>query len=323
MTTRDYPSDGTGDSVSRRSFIAGAPIAASGLALTAASLPETAQADEGKFWPNGARLAIAFSLVIETGADPDPVIAGPEGKKFPDLYGQTENQYAAREGIPRLLDMFDRRRIKVTSFICGQSAARFPDLAKEIAARGHECAAHGREHEVQFQLARDDERAFIQGAVDMVSKATGQTPLGYNCRQQRRSVNTLSLLQEMGFLYHIDDVSRDEPFIVPVNGKPFVVVPYTQHLTDISYFNGNHGAVDGFAQELKYEFDALYAEAVRRRRMMVVTFHDAVARPGRVKVMEEFITQAQRQPGVWFARTDALAHWSLKSPLTIKESVAT
>jgi peptidoglycan/xylan/chitin deacetylase (PgdA/CDA1 family) len=127
----------------------------------------------------------------------------------------------------------------------------------------------------------------------------------------------------MGFLYHIDDVSRDEPFIVPVNGKPFVTVPYTQHLTDISYFNFNHGTVDGFAQELKYEFDALYAEAATRRRMMVVTFHDAVARPGRVRVMEEFITQAQRRKGVWFARTEALARWSLASPLTIKETIAT
>jgi len=43
----------------------------------------------------------------------------------------------------------------------------------------------------------------------------------------------LSLLQELGYLYHIDDISRDEPFIEQVNGTDFVVVPYTLRNNDI------------------------------------------------------------------------------------------
>jgi hypothetical protein len=34
----------------------------------------------------------------------------------------------------------------------------------------------------------------------------------------------------LGFLYHIDEPSHDEPFIVPVRGKDFVTVPYTFHI---------------------------------------------------------------------------------------------
>jgi peptidoglycan/xylan/chitin deacetylase (PgdA/CDA1 family) len=262
-------------------------------------------------------------MVVETGGDPAPTIKGPDGKKYPDLFGATQDQYASREGIPRMLDMFDRRGLKVTSLLCGQSTERFPALAKNIADRGHECAAHGKTHTIQYQLSRDDERAFIQASADMIMKATGQRPLGYNCRQQARSVNTLSLLQELGFLYHVDDISRDEPFIVPVDGKPFVVVPYTQHLTDISFFGRGNGNVDGFSHELRTEFDALYAEGATRRRMMAVTLHDAVARPGRVKAMEDFIAYAQSHKGVWFARYDAIARWAQQSPLTIKEKTAT
>ena len=41
-----------------------------------------------------------------------------------------------------------------------------------------------------------------------------------------------------------------------------------------------------------------------------------------VKVFEDFITHAQRQPGVWFARADALAKWALESPESIKEKIA-
>ena len=78
-----------------------------------------------------------------------------------------------------------------------------------------------------------------------------------------------------------------------------------------------------FAEDLKLEFDALYAEAERKRRLMVVTLHDAVARANRVKVFEDFIAYAQRQKGVWFARCDALAKWALESPDSIKETTAT
>ena len=77
-----------------------------------------------------------------------------------------------------------------------------------------------------------------------------------------------------------------------------------------------------FAQELKYEFDALYAEAETRRRLMVVTIHDAIARAARVKAFEDFITYAQRHKDVWFARADALAHWALESRDSIKETTA-
>jgi peptidoglycan/xylan/chitin deacetylase (PgdA/CDA1 family) len=171
-------------------------------------------------------------------------------------------------------------------------------------------------------MDRETERAFIKDAADMIEKATGQRPVGWNCRGQLRSVNTLSLAQELGYIYHIDDISRDEPFVIPVNDKPFAVVPYTAHINDIGYFN-NRGMASVFAQDLRLEFDALYAEAERKRRLMVVTLHDAVARANRVRVFEDFIAYAQRHRGVWFARCDALAKWALESPDSIKEKQAT
>jgi peptidoglycan/xylan/chitin deacetylase (PgdA/CDA1 family) len=313
------------DGLSRRRFVAAGATVAGAAALAAAP----AAAKSGKppaaaaaFWPNGARLAIAVTMVVEVDADPPPTISGPDNKKYPNLYGATGVQYAVNEGIPRMLDMFDRRRIKMTSPICGQSAERHPDLAKEIVQRGHECASHGRSHDIQYQLSREDEKAFIQGSVDMIANATGQRPFGYNCRAQARSPNTLSLLQELGFIYHIDDISRDEPFVELVDDKRFAVVPYTQHLGDIGYFN-NHGLAAPFTQELKDEFDALYAEAEHRRRMMVVTIHDSIARASRVHAFEEFFIYAQQKKGVWFARSDALAHWALDSSDSIKVRTAT
>ncbi len=329
MTNAGHNSESRNDDaapgVSRRNFVAAGATAATAAAVLAQSSSNAAAKKHPAsraFWPDGARLAITVSMVVETGADPAPTTKGPDGKTYPNLYAETAAEYATREAIPRMLDMFDRRRIKVTAMMCGQSCERFPALAKEVAQRGHECGAHGSSHSVQFQLSRDAERDFIKTAADQVEKVTGQRPVGYNCRAQLRSPNTLSLEQELGFIYHIDDISRDEPFVIPVNGKPFAVVPYTAHLNDIPFFN-NHGVAASFAEDLKLEFDALYAEAEFKRRMMVVTLHDSVARANRVKVFDDFVGYAQRHSGVWFARADALARWALTSPDSIKETKAT
>ena len=317
--------DSRGAGLNRRNFVAAGTVAMSAMTLAqssaaAAQLPKPGT--RAPFWPNGARLAVALSMVVENGGDPPPVTKGPDGKTYPDLYAMTALQYAINEAIPRMLDTFDRRKIKVTSMLVGKFCEQHPELAKEIAQRGHECAAHGYTHSNQYNLSRDDEHAFIQSAVDAITKATGQRPLGYNGRGQLRSANTLSIEQELGFLYHIDDVSRDEPFVIPVNDKPFAVVPYTQHLADIGYFN-NRGSAYLFNQELKLEFDALYAEAETKRRMMVVTIHDSIARASRVKAFEDFIAYAQGHKGVWFARADELAHWALDSSDSIKQKTAT
>src|SRR5262249_54870698 len=150
-TIDGQPTDTT--SVSRRGFVAGATTA-----IGAMTLAQSVQAQgnnsraRGPFWPNGARLAIAFSMVMDTDAEPEPTQKGTDGKIYPDLYAKTAGQYAANEAIPRMLDMFDRRRIKVTSMMCAQSAERHPALAKEIAQRGHECGSHSKTHSLQFQM---------------------------------------------------------------------------------------------------------------------------------------------------------------------------
>lgn len=57
----------------------------------------------------------------------------------------------------------------------------------------------------------------------------------------RNSIYILETLQDLGFLYHIDEPSHDEPFIVPVRGRDFVTVPYTFHLNDIVSFPSRAG----------------------------------------------------------------------------------
>ncbi len=282
---------------------------------------------EGRFWPDGIRLVISISMQFEAGGQPPKGTDSPFPKvdlpaSVPsDLAANTWFAYGYREGIPRMLDLWDRHGVKVTSHMIGEAVRRHPELAKEIVARGHEAAAHGPRWSSQYAMSRAEEHQFLVEATNMVEEVTGQRPVGYNCNWLRRGPNTLSLLQELGFLYHIDDVSRDEPFIEQVNGKDFVVVPYTLRNNDILLIEGRNYSPDKFLDQIKLDFDQLYEEAGDRRRMMSVSAHDRISgSPQMVRVWEEFLLHAKSRPDVAFLRKDEIARYTLNSPLTFRET---
>ncbi|MFC0182287.1 polysaccharide deacetylase family protein [Pseudarcicella hirudinis] len=239
---------------------------------------------------------------------------------FKDLPAQTWYQYGYKEGIPRMLDLWDKYNIKVTSHMVGSAVLNNPQIAKEIVGRGHEAAAHGMNWSSQYNLSYEEEKKFIMDGVEAVKKVTGVTPVGYNANWLRRGEHTLEILQEAGFLYHIDDLSRDEPFIVKVKEKDFAVVPYTLRCNDILLIEGRHFSADQFLAQLKMEFDQLYAESATKRRMMSVSFHDRIGgTPQVVNAAKQFFEYALKQKGVVFRRKDEIAGMALKSKNTIRE----
>jgi peptidoglycan/xylan/chitin deacetylase (PgdA/CDA1 family) len=92
-------------------------------------------------------------------------------------------------------------------------------------------------------------------------------------------------------------------------------VPYTIRNNDIVRFDSPATTNVAYLQDLKDDFDILYAEAATRRRMMSISTHDRISGiPGRVKLVEEFIKYAQKQKGVVFMRKDEIAKWALSAP---------
>jgi peptidoglycan/xylan/chitin deacetylase (PgdA/CDA1 family) len=130
----------------RRTFITSTTAVAVGLA-TNAILPKLAQGKETmdtpaqSFWPDGARLVISVFMQFETGSQPDRGAGSPFpplDPKYPDLPGGKWYEYGFKEGVPRLLDMWDRVGIKVTSQMVGQAVERHPELAKEMSISTHD-----------------------------------------------------------------------------------------------------------------------------------------------------------------------------------------
>lgn len=274
-----------------------------------------------QFWPSGARLAVTVSAQLEAGGQPisgapgpitEPVLDG-----FPDLGQNSFYDYGAREGMPRILDLLDRHDIRMTSFMIGDTVRRHPDLAAEIVRRGHEAGAHGRSWQRQYQLDRDAETQWILDGVRAIQEVTGTTPNGYNNYWIRPGVNTLEILQENGFDYHIDDLSSDEPYLQLINGQPFATVPYSVHLNDIASFDFPGFSPSDYEQQLVDEFDQLYEEGATRRRMMTIGLHDRISgHPSRVRVLDRVLSRLREREDVWWARRDEIARWTLDHPET-------
>jgi peptidoglycan/xylan/chitin deacetylase (PgdA/CDA1 family) len=281
------------------------------------SSPEPASG--GPFWPDCAQLAVTVSMQFEAGGQPISGAGGPITEPilngFPDLGQNSFYEYGACEGVPRLLDLFDKHDIKITSFMIGNTVRRHPNVAATIVDRGHEAGVHGRRWQRQYHLPRPQEADWIADSVEVIEKVTGFRPVGYNNYWMRPGVNTLEILQEQGFTYHIDDLSADEPFLQTINGAPFATVPYTVHLNDIASFDFPGFNPAAYEQQIVDQFDQLYAEGARRRRLMVIGLHERLSgHPSRVRVLDRILTRLRERPNVWWARKDQIARYTLDHP---------
>lgn len=274
-------------------------------------------------WADGSRLVVSISMQFESGGQPDNAESPfPQNleKGYVDLPAVTWYQYGYKEGIPRMLDNWDKLGIKVTSHMVGSAVLKNPQLAKEIVERGHEAAAHGMNWSSQYNLSYEAERKFIQDGVDVIKNITGATAIGYNANWLRRGENTLKILQELGFKYHIDDLSRDEPFIIQVSNKDFAVVPYTLRNNDILLIEGKNFSADQFFKQVKVEFEQLYAESEFKRRMLSISFHDRIGgTPQMVQTAKSLIEFIQQHKGVVFKRKKDIAEMTLSDATSIRE----
>src|SRR5258708_13782419 len=156
----------------------------SGAPSAATTTISTSDRNAGGFWPNGARLAVSFSLMFEGGGQPisgaGGVIPDPIEKGVPDLPTNAFFAYGHYEGIPRVLDLVDKHGIKLSSFMIGKAVETSPDLAQEIVRRGHEPAAHVRVWDNSYHLSLDEEKRFIATPVQTIPKLHCQIPAACN-----------------------------------------------------------------------------------------------------------------------------------------------
>jgi hypothetical protein len=139
---------------SRRDSLKGGAVVAMAGAVPASvvladPMPERHEPTARTFWPDGARMVISVSTQMEAGAQPTSGAESPMPKidpKYPDLPAGKWYDYGFKEGLPRLLDVFDRRKIKVTSHMVGAAVDLHPR------ARKRDCSAWARSKRTRANL---------------------------------------------------------------------------------------------------------------------------------------------------------------------------
>jgi polysaccharide deacetylase family protein (PEP-CTERM system associated) len=104
----------------------------------------------------------------------------------------------------KILDLFDQHGVRATFFFVGWIAHKFPELVREVHARGHELACHSYWHRTVYSLTprefRDDTRAAVQAIED----AAGIKVRGYRAPSWSITKNclwALDVLADEGFTY--------------------------------------------------------------------------------------------------------------------------
>ncbi len=271
-------------------------------------------------WPNNAKLALSIVVNVEEGSEstivdgdrgPEPVDElGVVPKKPIRVHGNESNyEYGIREGWPRVHKLLKKYDITATFTAAAVSLERAPEIAAAIVEGGHEACSHGYRWLHQYYMDEDKERQFIRDAVASIEKTTGQRPYGWLSRYLHTE-NTRRLLQEEGFLYHMDDYSADAPFWSAVDGsdEPMVIVPYAIDSNDMKFWTSPSLTPEAWLQYAKNTFDVLYAEGADQPRMMSLGLHlRIIGRPGRIGALEEFLQYVSTKQDVWITTRKAIA----------------
>ncbi len=109
---------------------------------------------------------------------------------------------AFTQGIPRLLDLFDRYGARATFFVCGRDLPAQAHVLAEMVRRGHEVANHSAAHRNGYaRLNRAELHEDVLTAHERIAAATGRPPVGFKAPGFSFNAHLPGVLAELGYLY--------------------------------------------------------------------------------------------------------------------------
>ena len=118
-----------------------------------------------------------------------------------------------KEGMPLLLDIYEKYNIKSTFFFTGYIAKLYPEIVKMIIPFGHEVASHGMSHEKKYGfdvMDLDSQISHLKESKKILEDLSGQEIISFRAPALRVSKNTTMALEEAE--YKIDSSVASQRF---------------------------------------------------------------------------------------------------------------
>ena len=109
-----------------------------------------------------------------------------------------------QEGLPRLLDLYDKYGVKATFFYIALFAKQHPEIVKIVQQRGHEIACHGltHQHDKAFDVMPYNEQLeHLSTAKKILEDIAGEEVVSFRAPALRVSFDTPKALIEAGFKF--------------------------------------------------------------------------------------------------------------------------
>jgi peptidoglycan-N-acetylglucosamine deacetylase len=103
------------------------------------------------------------------------------------------------QGTPATLELLAAASATATFFLVGEQVERWPAIAAEIAAAGHEIALHGYRHRLMLRRTTAALERDLDRAVEVIAAATGVRPLCYRPPYGVFSAGGLALVRRRGW----------------------------------------------------------------------------------------------------------------------------
>jgi peptidoglycan/xylan/chitin deacetylase (PgdA/CDA1 family) len=241
----------------------------------------------------------------------------------------SRGEYGARCGVPRILDILARHKIKTTFFIPGHTVETYPEVCASIYKAGHEIGHHNYCHESPNSLNYEEEVKIVEKGIRAIEELTGKPPVGYRSPAWDLSPNTLNILADHGFKYESslmaddrpywcrlgDKVSKDAPYVFGRNSR-ILELPVNWALDDFWRFefvmypvpplimgvNTPDQVFDMWTSEFDYQY-----KNVKGGVFNIVCHPQVIGRGHRIVMLEKFVSFIERYEGVWFAKCQEIA----------------
>lgn len=260
---------------------------------------------EGIKWPNGARMAVSFTIHVDGNSlyNWRPVTL-PRS----DSYGN----YGPEQGVDKILELTKDYQVPCTYYVPGQIADRYPDMVKKIDSLGHEVAFHGYDHEKKMFTDRPKEewKKVIERSQESFERIIGKRAVGFCATSSDFSMEDVKTWYEMGFEYSSSMRGDDRPYRTAFDGEAsdFIEIPARWELDDYPAFVYNFAPprpkgqcrvsnYTGILNNWKHEFDGYCQGGL----CMVFMLHpQIIGTPGRIFMLERILAEVNKR-NIWCA----------------------